>query len=112
MLYLFDLDGTLISGYMDRPDRDFTKWGVLPGRVEYLVQLRAHEHQLGIVTNQAGVAFGHVTKADVGMKLIAVLVLLDLPLSTPCAVCFSRLRRAWCTWARGQRMRRRRATPA
>jgi hypothetical protein len=26
MLYLFDLDGTLISGYMDNPDRDYHTW--------------------------------------------------------------------------------------
>lgn len=89
MLYLFDLDGTLISGYMDRPDRDFTQWAALPGRQEYLAQLRIHDHQVGIVTNQAGVAFGHVTEADVSTKLLAVLTALNLPLSTPIRVCYA-----------------------
>jgi D-glycero-D-manno-heptose 1,7-bisphosphate phosphatase len=89
MLYLFDLDGTLITSYMDRPDRDFTQWALLPGRVERLAALREAGHQVGIVTNQAGVAFGHVQEADVSGKLIAVLNALALPLSTPVGVCFA-----------------------
>jgi D-glycero-D-manno-heptose 1,7-bisphosphate phosphatase len=86
MLYLFDLDGTLITSYMDRPDRDFAQWAPLPGRSTRLAELRAAGHQVGLVTNQAGVAFGHVSEADVSAKLAAVLAALDLPLSTPVRV--------------------------
>lgn len=89
MLYLFDLDGTLITGYMDRPDRDFTQWAVLPSRRERLEELRFAGHHVGIVTNQAGVAFGHVVEADVSVKLLAVLTALNLPLSTPIRVCYA-----------------------
>lgn len=71
MLYLFDLDGTLISGYMDRRDKDFTVWEVLPGRREYLAELLARGNTIAIVTNQGGVAFGHVTADAARGKLFA-----------------------------------------
>jgi D-glycero-D-manno-heptose 1,7-bisphosphate phosphatase len=64
MLYLFDLDGTLISGYMDNPDKDYYAWQPLPGRGARIAELRRAGHIVGIVTNQAGVAFGHITEAD------------------------------------------------
>src|SRR5688572_15078053 len=89
MLYLFDLDGTLITSYMDRPDRDFMQWAALPGRRECLAELRTDGHQVGIVTNQAGVAFGHISELHVSVKLIAVFSALDLPLSTPVTVCYA-----------------------
>lgn len=64
MLYLFDLDGTLITSYMDNPDRAYHRWEPLPGRAERLGQLRAEGHSVGVVTNQAGVAFGHINEKD------------------------------------------------
>lgn len=66
-LVLFDMDGTLITGYMDNPDKDYHKWDILPGRAEKLFQIRRFGNtfgthtEIGIVTNQAGVAFGHIT---------------------------------------------------
>jgi D-glycero-D-manno-heptose 1,7-bisphosphate phosphatase len=97
MLFLFDLDGTLISSYMDAPGRAYERWEVLPGRRERLAQLVADGHQLGIVTNQGRVAFGRATEEQANDKLAAVLRALDLPASTPIAVCFAhpnaRLRR-------------------
>ncbi|HEX6292126.1 MAG TPA: HAD-IIIA family hydrolase [Herpetosiphonaceae bacterium] len=89
MLILFDVDDTLISSYMDTPDRSYDHWQVLPGRRQRIAQLMADGHQLGIVTNQAGVAFGHVTEAQVHAKLSAVAEALDLPATTPIAVCFT-----------------------
>jgi D-glycero-D-manno-heptose 1,7-bisphosphate phosphatase len=89
MLYLFDLDDTLITGYMNSPSRNFWGWAPLRQRRERLAELCAEGHEVGIVTNQAGVAFGHVTEADVSEKLTAVLVALDLPLSTPVRVCYA-----------------------
>lgn len=68
MLYLFDLDGTLISGYMDNPDRNFHAWQLLAGRQEMISRLVAEGHQIGIVTNQAGVAYGFVSEDDVKNK--------------------------------------------
>ena len=59
MLYLFNPDGTLISSYMDAPDRAYDRWTVLPGRRERLANLRKAGHGLGIATNRAGVCFGH-----------------------------------------------------
>jgi D-glycero-D-manno-heptose 1,7-bisphosphate phosphatase len=64
MLYLFDLDGTLITPYMDRPDKDYHNWQVLPCRDARLSALRAAGHSVGVVTNQAGVAFGYVSERD------------------------------------------------
>jgi D-glycero-D-manno-heptose 1,7-bisphosphate phosphatase len=88
MLYLFDLDGTLISSYMDAPDRAYDRWRVLPGRVARLAELQAAGHTVGIVTNQAGVAFGHVSEARVEAKIAAVLAALGLPPDTPVAVSY------------------------
>lgn len=72
MLYAFDLDGTLITSYMDSPDKDFHSWQVLPGRRELIAALVAEGHEIAIVTNQAGVAFGYNTPGDVTTKLILV----------------------------------------
>jgi D-glycero-D-manno-heptose 1,7-bisphosphate phosphatase len=72
MLYLFDLDGTLISSYMDNADRHYHTWQRLPRRFDTIRTLRAHGHSLGIVTNQGGVAFGLVSEADVKAKLCQV----------------------------------------
>lgn len=69
MLYLFDLDGTLISGYMDNPDRDYHTWQVLPGRSEQLIQLAVAGHDIAIVTNQGGVAFGFIDEQTAWMKI-------------------------------------------
>jgi len=72
MLYLFDLDGTLISGYMDNPDRDYHTWQPLPGRGRKLAELRHAGHSVGVITNQGGVAFGLVTEADWERKIADV----------------------------------------
>lgn len=69
MLYCFDLDGTLITGYMDNPDKDYHTWSVLPGRVEKLRQLQAEGHAIAIVTNQGAVAFGYVKEWEMWSKI-------------------------------------------
>jgi D-glycero-D-manno-heptose 1,7-bisphosphate phosphatase len=61
MLYLFDLDNTLISSYLDTPEKDYNDWHVLPGRREKLEQLRNRGHAIAIVTNQRGIAFGYTS---------------------------------------------------
>jgi D-glycero-D-manno-heptose 1,7-bisphosphate phosphatase len=88
MIFLFDLDGTLISSYMDAPGRAYQRWHVLPGRVERLAALRAAGHTVGIVTNQAGVAFGFIREADFDAKIAQVLAKLGLPPDTPVAVSY------------------------
>ena len=72
-LALFDMDGTLIHGYMDNPGREYNLWHVLPGRVEAIRQLREKSIEWAIVTNQAGVALGHIMLNDLALKLEAVL---------------------------------------
>jgi D-glycero-D-manno-heptose 1,7-bisphosphate phosphatase len=91
MLYLFDLDGTLISSYMDTPDKNFNDWEVLPGRYERLKDLQERGHTIGIVTNQAGVAFGFsVNEFDAWEKIYRAIIDLGLPLDhTPVYVCFA-----------------------
>lgn len=68
MLYLFDMDGTLISSYMDAPGRDYDAWEVLPGRRERLERLDQLGDTIAVVTNQGGVAFGHVTEQQAWTK--------------------------------------------
>ncbi|WP_187293891.1 HAD-IIIA family hydrolase [Gloeobacter kilaueensis] len=89
MLILFDLDGTLITSYMERPDRQYHRWQVLPNRRALLAQLRAEDHQLGIATNQGGVGLGFITQAAFYRKLGLVLEALELPCDLPVAVCFA-----------------------
>lgn len=72
MLYLFDLDGTLISSYMDNPDKDYHRWEPLPGRGRRIRELRDAGHIVGIVSNQAGVAFGLITEHDWEIKIAGV----------------------------------------
>lgn len=69
MLYLFDLDGTLITGYMDNPDKDYNVWHVLPGRWARLNKLKMQGHTIAIITNQGGVAYGLVTEEECSAKL-------------------------------------------
>jgi histidinol phosphatase-like enzyme len=67
--YLFDLDGTLIVGYMDRSDKDFAPVELLPGVAETWKRLRWETgNNMAIVTNQAGVAFGFISEEDVILK--------------------------------------------
>lgn len=72
MLYLFDLDGTLITSYMDNPDKDYHGWEPLPGRGRRIRELRRAGHIVGIVTNQAAVAFGYITERDWEIKIADV----------------------------------------
>lgn len=88
MLYIFDLDGTLISSYMRNPGRVYNEWHVLPGRQERLAALLQEGHIVGIATNQAGVAFGYVTEAQVEAKIAAALIALGLPQDTPYQACY------------------------
>jgi D-glycero-D-manno-heptose 1,7-bisphosphate phosphatase len=89
MLYLFDLDGTLIESYMEREDKDYRRVAVLPGRVERLSELLQSGDSIGIVTNQAGVAFGYISEADAHDKIRRSIAALGLPEDTPYAVCFA-----------------------
>jgi D-glycero-D-manno-heptose 1,7-bisphosphate phosphatase len=78
MLYLFDLDDTLISGFMDNPDRDYDRWEVLPGRKAKLQQLILRGDTCCIVTNQGGVAFGFVSEDQADAKIDAAVRKLGL----------------------------------
>ena len=90
MLYLFDLDGTILRAYLDLPDKNYHHVEVLPGRQEKLAALRKDGHTLGIVTNQGGIAFGYNTEADFWSKLHKVLQTLGLsPELVGVSVCFS-----------------------
>lgn len=89
MLYIFDVDGTLISSYMDAPNRNYDDWHVLPGRVERLSQLLQDGQLVAFATNQAGVAFGHVTEQQVMDKLLQVRDQLKLPADTRIKACFA-----------------------
>lgn len=82
MLYLFDLDDTLISGYMSNVNKDYHTWRVLPGRFEKLRDLQARGDAIAIVTNQGGVAFGFVSEQDAWIKIYAAAFDCGLPPDT------------------------------
>jgi D-glycero-D-manno-heptose 1,7-bisphosphate phosphatase len=88
-MFLFDLDGTLIESYMERKDKDYQRVALLPGRAEKLRQLLEAGHTLGIVTNQAGIAFGYNTEAEAHDKIQRSILALGLPADTRYAVCFA-----------------------
>jgi D-glycero-D-manno-heptose 1,7-bisphosphate phosphatase len=73
MLYMFDMDDTLISGYMNNPNKEYDIWEVLPGRRAMLNRLFMRGDVIVIITNQAGVAFGYVTHEQATEKLNTVL---------------------------------------
>jgi D-glycero-D-manno-heptose 1,7-bisphosphate phosphatase len=73
-LVIFDLDGTLISAYMENDDRNYHNWHVLQGRATKLQALYRAGVRIAIVTNQAGVAFGHISEYDVFSKIAKVII--------------------------------------
>jgi histidinol-phosphate phosphatase family protein len=69
-LYLFDVDGTLVttkSGETFRKTADDWQW--LPGRKEALQALLAQGKHIALVTNQGGVAFGYFRIEDMRIAL-------------------------------------------
>ena len=64
MLYLFDLDGTLIEGYMDDPEKRYERVAWLPGRLARLALLQEQGHSVGFITNQGGIAFGYNSEEE------------------------------------------------
>lgn len=89
-LYIFDLDDTLIEGYVKKHPYDRVE--PLPGRADKLDELIKDDHDIAIVTNQGGVAFGYNTEDQFHSKMYTALFKLGLPVSTQYAVCFSDLR--------------------
>lgn len=86
-LFLFDLDDTLIKGYMQSPDKNYDRVELLPGRRKKLQDLHAQGHRLGMVTNQGGVAFGYVTAQQAHVKMLATIDMIGVPMSR--FYCFS-----------------------
>ena len=60
-LYIFDKDGTLVSGLNNRPANTPDEQKPLPNVVEMIAELRAAGHTLSIASNQGGVAWGFIT---------------------------------------------------
>lgn len=81
MLYLFDIDDTLIRSFIreTKQRQDYEKVEVLPGRKERLEELRQLGHDVALVTNQGGIAFGYQTKTEVNSKMFLVLEELGFP---------------------------------
>ncbi len=79
MIFLFDLDGTLISSYMDNSNKDYTRWHLLPFRKQVIEKLVQQGHIIGIVTNQAGVGLGYITEQQVQERMARVLRELNIP---------------------------------
>lgn len=77
MLYLFDLDGTLIRSFLREGalEHDYDDVELLPGRLERLRDLAGEDRYVGfgLVSNQAGVAMGYQTEEQVWAKIGRVL---------------------------------------
>lgn len=90
MLYLFDLDGTLIRSFLREGDaeHDYDDVEILPGRLERLRELASEDHYtgFGLVTNQAGVAMGYQTPEQVHAKIGRVLTELEFFFGHPFSV--------------------------
>jgi D-glycero-D-manno-heptose 1,7-bisphosphate phosphatase len=88
MLFIFDLDGTLIEGFLDKKPREGHEWvdgemydavELLPNvkdRLRYIAE-RDDSARFAICTNQAGVAFGYQTEDEVRAKVAKVLAELE-----------------------------------
>lgn len=61
MLYIFDKDGTLISGMGTRPANTPAEQKPMPGVVKQLSYLRSRGDKIAIASNQGGVAWGFIT---------------------------------------------------
>lgn len=72
VLAMFDLDGTLISGYMDDAGKKavfpFQRVRPLPNRVKRITELRAEGTRIAVITNQGGIAFGYNTEREFAKK--------------------------------------------
>lgn len=70
-LYVFDVDGTLIRGFMEGLPYDHVE--LLPGRLERLRDLASEGAEFAVATNQAGCGFGHQTVEQIRAKMGRVL---------------------------------------
>jgi len=87
--YLFDLDDTLIEGFV-APPQPYSRVQVLPGRVATLSYLMTKERRIGIVTNQGNIAFGYQTEQEALSKFREVYHVLGLDMTDhPLHFCFS-----------------------
>lgn len=87
-LFLFDLDGTLITSYMETLGKEYHVWYILPGRLEALKFLKESGKEIAVVTNQAGLAYGYVEEADWYRKAMKVGSIVGLPWESLFYVCF------------------------
>jgi D-glycero-D-manno-heptose 1,7-bisphosphate phosphatase len=88
-LIVFDMDGTLISSYMDNSDHAYDTWHILPRRRSAIKALARAGIRLAIATNQAGVAFGYVSEWHAYAKLYTVMDQLAFPVDSTLHVCFA-----------------------
>lgn len=85
MLYLFDVDGTLIRSFLREGDtaHDYDDVELLEGRRDAILSLAAEGVKarlhvaFGLVTNQAGVAMGYQTPDQVRAKMARVVAALE-----------------------------------
>lgn len=70
VLYIFDIDGTLIRSFMREGARDrYDDIELLPKRVKMLRSLAYHGAEFALATNQGGVAFGYQSTDQVWDKI-------------------------------------------
>lgn len=102
MLYMMDMDGCLIEGFLDKKPREGHEWcdgeqyaavDLLPNVAECLRYLTTRDPwaRFAIITNQAGVAFGYQTEDEVRIKIAGVIAQLEFFWSRPFSVhvCFN-----------------------
>lgn len=74
-LYMFDVDGTLIEGYLapDGTKHPYERVVVLPRRKAVIAKLAEEGASFALATNQGGVAMGYQTQREVEEKMIGVI---------------------------------------
>lgn len=90
MLYMMDVDGTLIKSFYDGTRRalPYDNVELLPSRKEQIRRLvRNDPHSsFAVITNQGGVAFGYNTLDEVEHKLAVLVYMFDFFYSRPFSV--------------------------
>lgn len=87
MMYIFDFEGTLVQSPNQRGRTENLM--VLPRRLEVLAEVTRAGHQVAIIANQPGVAFGRYSEAQFEDWMRAALAELGLPEDTPVRVCYA-----------------------
>jgi histidinol phosphatase-like enzyme len=78
-LYLFDVDGTLVTSYMNKlhPREEYMVADLLPKRAPVIERLAAEGASFALISNQGGVPLGYQTEQEAWQKAANVVAALS-----------------------------------